>query len=127
MPDLDYADILGIIETRKNTMIQSMVENGYAIPLDEQDKFKRYAEKVRYLTDKQDLSCIPDIQKRSKVYHLDHKYSILQGYLDNIPTHIMADVSNLEILHYLENQSKGINCSISKHDLVDKFNLLKTT
>jgi len=57
----------------------------------------------------------PDNVKRGRnTYHLDHKFSILEGFKNNIPPYILSNYNNLEILSSKENISKDYKCSISK-------------
>jgi hypothetical protein len=55
-------------------------------------------------------------------YHLDHKYSIYQGFLDKIDPKIISSINNLEVLSEYENCSKGISCSITKEELISEYN-----
>lgn len=52
-------------------------------------------------------------------YQLDHKYSVVQGWIDKIPIEIMSSIHNLEMLTITENNKKRINCSISKEELYE--------
>lgn len=67
----------------------------------------------------------PNNLKRGKEkndYQLDHKYSILEGYKNNIPIEIISSYVNLEILPLKENLSKQDRCSITKEMLYEAFN-----
>jgi len=57
-------------------------------------------------------------------YHLDHKYSIYQGFIDNIPAKIIGSICNLEMLLSGKNLSKNKKCSISKDSLIESFEKL---
>jgi hypothetical protein len=57
-------------------------------------------------------------------YHLDHKFSISEGYKFNIPPHIIASKENLEIITEKENCSKQHRCSISYEELIEKTQYL---
>lgn len=50
-------------------------------------------------------------------YHIDHKFSVLEGFKNNIPVYIICHYSNLEMLLERDNLSKDYNCSISMNDL----------
>jgi hypothetical protein len=52
-------------------------------------------------------------------YHLDHKFSIYEGFRRNILPYIIASVNNLEMLKEAENISKGKNCSITEKQLIE--------
>ena len=74
-------------------------------------------EKV-YRHDSDDIN--PDKLPRMD-YNLDHKYSILEGFKNNIPPYIMSDICNLEIIPRYDNLSKGCDCSITKDKLFNMF------
>jgi hypothetical protein len=57
---------------------------------------------------------------RGKDYHLDHKYSIVRGFLDNIEEEIIASPLNLEIKSSKDNLSKQGNCDITLEELLEK-------
>lgn len=50
-------------------------------------------------------------------YHVDHKYSIWEGFNAGIPEHIMNNPVNLEILPARTNSSKGARCSLTLEEL----------
>ena len=79
-----------------------------------QRDFMMYTNKVRSLTEKQPVHLLPNFEKRGKYktdYHLDHKYSISEGFKNNILPGIIADISNLEMLPARDNIKKGAVCS----------------
>lgn len=53
--------------------------------------------------------------------HLDHMFSVLEGFKRNIPPYIMSDVCNLEIIKSEDNLSKGSDCSITEEELMELF------
>ncbi len=92
------------------------------------DDFKMYRKKVEYITSKQDISSLDNIDKRAHVskenaHHLDHKYSIKQGFLDSIPVWIIGDICNLEMIEGKINLSKQAKCSVTKDWLLETFYL----
>ena len=88
------------------------------------EDYKQYLKLVNYYTNK-DLSLLENIHLRGLDYHLDHKYSRKQGFLDNISPEIIGNNINLEIITATMNLVKGSGCSISKEDLISSFNELK--
>ncbi len=56
-------------------------------------------------------------------YHLDHKFSVLEGFNNNIPPFIISNINNLQMLTEHDNISKGNKCSITLEEL---FNIFKT-
>jgi hypothetical protein len=79
-------------------------------------EYIRYRDEVRKLSErtiKQYKDQIKDIEKRSKKFHLDHKYSIFDGFVNNVDPNIIAHFCNLEILPSIINETKNIKSSIS--------------
>lgn len=54
----------------------------------------------------------------TKGYHLDHKYSIFQGFVEGLSAEIISSKGNLQMLSGFENISKGTKCSITKEFLL---------
>ena len=98
-----------------------MEANGYWIPLKMKTEWDQYKYLVWQET-KNNEYLVESIEKRGKyLYHLDHKYSIKQGFIDGILPCIIGSFYNLEMLHWKENISKNVNCSITKEDLFDLY------
>jgi hypothetical protein len=77
---------------------------------------------VYYWTNKNDLSMLENNDKRSRSgYHLDHKYSITEGFSNNIPPKIIGSLGNLEFIPAIDNGIKGTKCSITKETLYELF------
>lgn len=89
----------------------------------DRNTFYQYRSLVRYFTNK-NLKEIKDIEKRSKYFHLDHKFSILEGFKQNISPEIIGNNINLEIILSSKNLSKSSKCSISKEELLTSFEKL---
>jgi hypothetical protein len=58
---------------------------------------------------------------RSKDFHCDHKLSIKEGYKQNVPVEILADICNLEIIDGKQNLAKGSKSSITFQDLLEEI------
>ena len=93
---------------------------GY-ISIDDNKKemWDEYYRLVWYYTNK-NLKYVNNIELRGIEfgYSLDHKYSIKQGFLDEISADIIGSHYNLEIITISENSSKGAKCSITKEELI---------
>ena len=68
---------------------------------------------------------VKDKDKRSKEFHLDHKFSIIEGYKQKVDHKIIGSVYNLEILPEKENCSKKSKCSISLSQLKEDYHAIK--
>jgi len=81
-------------------------------------EFKKYRRKVYYWTSKNDLTQLENHDKRGKVgFHLDHKYSITEGFKNKVPPKVIGSIDNLEFICYTDNLSKGTKCSITLEKL----------
>ena len=89
--------------------------------------FDAYKKRVHRLSRKQPIWTLPNAEKqgnennKTDPYHLDHKYSIYQCYVDNIPEYIASHIVNLEFIPMKDNLSKGIKCSITKDQLLKDY------
>ena len=52
-------------------------------------------------------------------YHLDHKFSIIEGFKNNIKPEIIGSINNLEFIPWEENLLKRAKCSITKEQLIN--------
>ena len=64
------------------------------------------------------LTINPKNLKRGRSFHLDHKYSIYEGFKNGVLPHIIGGVKNLEIISGSENISKGVKCTIKVEELI---------
>lgn len=88
-------------------------------------KYKLYKANVLRITRKQDINTLTNYNKRGNsgeegAYHLDHKYSIIEGFRNDIPYYIIGSIYNLEFIPWMDNITKRTNCSISKEQLLKK-------
>lgn len=90
--------------------------------LDDVDLYYRL---VYSYTNSNDLNMLENFDKRGisgdNVYHLDHKFSIYEGFKQNILPCYIGNINNLEMLLAYENNSKGKNCSITVDELCGGF------
>ena len=73
---------------------------------------------------KNEIKKLENYNKRGHLltdYHLDHKYSKKQGFLDNIPEEAIGHICNLEMILGSKNLSKNKKCSITKEELLEAF------
>jgi hypothetical protein len=105
--------------------LDTRISNGNATPKDLKDDFDIYYEVVGKYTRKNNHN-LPNQDRRGRAgtdgaYHLDHRYSIMQGFLDNVPPFIIGSQQNLEYIPWEENQKKNKNCSIELEELCNLF------
>lgn len=95
------------------------VKRGLELPTDQIPAFVRYRNRVHYLTHitykkfkhKINPKNLPRVTatvgKLRGGYQVDHILSVKYGFLNNIPPEVLADVSNLQMLHWRANIKKG--------------------
>jgi hypothetical protein len=92
-------------------------------------KFEKYRKQVRALTAKTYRNFKSFINPNDLVngkydYHIDHKYSVYEGFKNNVDVKIISSKENLQMLYYLDNLSKGVGCSIQLGELLIKTRYL---
>jgi hypothetical protein len=90
---------------------------------DEIKKIENYKKQVRALTAKnyklyKDFINPDGLKIGKKNYHIDHKYSIHEGFKNGIDYHIISAKENLQAIPYNENLSKQSKCSIDLNQLL---------
>lgn len=112
----------------KSAKVRSTNElNNNWIPLNKKSECELYYRDVWNLTEKNYKRYYtiinPNNLKRSHFknetnpWHLDHKFSVKQGFLENVDYKIIASPANLEIISGKENSIKKDKCSISLEEL----------
>jgi hypothetical protein len=88
------------------------------------DEFKRYKLIVIYLTNKHRTSVASGYKTglagTSDAYHLDHIYSIFEGYKNKVSPFIIGSIFNLRMLNWEDNISKHSKSDIDLLDLLAK-------
>lgn len=96
----------------------------YNVYLENINELKKYRSDVMKITNKQFINILPNYEKRGisgidGVFHLDHKYSIMEGFKNNISPEIIGNIKNLEFIPWKENLKKRTKCSINKEQLLN--------
>lgn len=83
-------------------------------------KRKLYYAKVWILTEQNDLTVLPNHNKRGfKRYHLDHIYPTSEGFKNNIPPEIIANIKNLRFIHHRHNMKKRADVTDEGKDIIN--------
>lgn len=99
-------------------MSDGQVRCGIATPIEDRDKFQEYRNQVGLESARYNLHLLENFDKRGPLeYHLDHKYSVFEGFKNNVPVELIGHICNLEMLRYNENTAKGGKCSITLDEL----------
>jgi hypothetical protein len=101
-------------------------EKGLILHPDLRNEFYRYKSIVLYVTEKF-RKYITEGYKTGVAgtfgaYHIDHAYSIMNGYKNNISPLVIGNISNLQMLPWKENLSKHGKSSITLDELLSKTN-----
>jgi len=88
-------------------------------------EYLKYKRSVWKVTNSQPLEYIPDYDKRSSDLHLDHKFSIAEGFRQGLPPEVIGNIANLQMLSSRENIAKSDACSISKEALLLQIERMK--
>lgn len=65
----------------------------------------------------------PDNLPRSRFeYHVDHIYSVEEGFKNNVPAEIIGHYTNLRMMWHLDNCRKNTKCHITLEQLMEKYN-----
>lgn len=121
--DIQWASL----KNRQN-MCRYCYYDSIRISFDEIELFETYSKSVRSLTrfsfNKNKNIIDPDGLKEldSKNYHIDHIYSISDGFLNDIDPKIIASYHNLRIITKIENLQKGRKSGMELSELLEKIN-----
>lgn len=93
---------------------------------EELEEFKNYRKRIIYLSNKNFCRFYyvinPKEYKRGrKDYHLDHIYSVKDGFDNNIPVEVISCPINLQMIYYKDNHTKSKRSDMSKEELYDKY------
>lgn len=107
---------------------EKMIKDGHWLSDELLSEFKKYHRLVWLYTRKTvKIDNIEGIEMRGEKWHLDHKFSIKQGFINNIPAEIIGSPINLEIIPSVQNLKKRDKCSISMKALLKEYYLYMET
>lgn len=117
----------GVLKRVKETNICS----GRWICDSKRTDFNLYSELCRKHTRKQNLNELENFQLRGAVerggYHLDHIFSIAEGFKNNVAPWIIGSLINLRMIPALQNISKNSKSDMSIEDLLYKYSQTETS
>lgn len=91
------------------------------------DSFDSYKRKVWAETRKQPIEKLENFDKRARAgYHLDHIYSIKQGFINSVDSAIIGNICNLRMIKSEENISKHDRCDITLEMLLEEYKKKET-
>jgi hypothetical protein len=112
-------------------LIERHYSSGRFTRPEDKDDFQYYRHKVYKCMKKFDeqIKKLPNYDLRGQTnkpgaYHLDHKFSIYEGFKNNIPPYIIGNIANLEMIPAKSNISKSSACSIDLETLINNLCVL---
>jgi hypothetical protein len=86
-------------------------------------EIENYKKQVRALTAKnyklfRNIINPDNLKIGKKDYHLDHKYSIYEGFKNQVDYRVISSKENLQIIPFRDNLSKQAKCDISLDELL---------
>ncbi len=84
--------------------------------------WQAYSKVVRSITNQQPLDTLENYDKRGKAglegaYHIDHKFSVIEGFKQGVDPSIIGHISNLHMIPWEVNAVKKGECWITLHEL----------
>jgi len=114
-------------ERRRKTVVENGTYKGknnpnwkFGLSDIEWSNWKDYEYKARTFTNR----IISELElniKRKDGQHIDHKFSIYEGFKYNVPLYIISHQCNLQIIDSHENLKKNIKCSITIDELYKSY------
>lgn len=112
-------------EKSRQKQLDTFRRNGKIIPETEKSEFAKYRQDVDHYTEKswrthRDIINIEQLN-RGKEYHLDHIFSVYEGFVYDIDPEVIGHWTNLRIIPAKDNISKGANSHKTKEQLFEDF------
>lgn len=99
---------------------------GYWLRASDRGCYELYSMQVRNLTKIQDIQSLENYNLRGPVhkngYHLDHIYSISDGFKNKVPVEVIAHINNLRFIPALDNITKNKKSDITLDYLMRSIN-----
>lgn len=89
------------------------------------DVYYKYELEVLRITRQQPINLLSNYENRGNsgvegAYHLDRKYSVIEGFKNNVEPKLIGNIKNLEFIPWKDNLKKRANCSITLEELINK-------
>jgi len=92
--------------------------------IDDLPEFHDYRRKVDRITRLQPIENLENYDKWGD-YHLDHKFSVAEGFRQGVSPEVIGDITNLEFIPAVDNMRKQARCSIDKDTLLLEYTARK--
>ena len=116
-------------EKRIKSVMKTKIERGLVIPDEFLSDYQLYRKKVKRLTEKTykghkskiNPNNLERVTNGKNGYQLDHKYSILEGFLNDVNPEIISHHCNLQMLEWKKNRTKSKRCDIELQELIKEI------
>lgn len=121
-----------VIKDIKEKSYITKVAKSLCTTKEDKSDFQNYRRKIDVVTRnsyKEHITVInPDNLIRSKTgFHLDHMFSVFDGFIQSVPIYIIAHPANLTMLNASENTSKNLKSSITLEELLKRIDIYDTS
>lgn len=124
-----FVNGVSLLEIRTEKARKTRIAKGHIIDRDNPNQVnaqRKYRMEVGRLTNKQHLHLLENIEKRGHIknggWHLDHRFSVNEGFLKGVPAEIIANICNLKMIPGHENVAKQEKSSITLEQLMTEYN-----
>lgn len=104
---------------------ETKASKGMILPPEVRNEFYRYKLIVTYLTERlrKNISngYVTGLAGQDGAYHIDHVYSIMQGYINKVSPFVIGNIKNLKMIPWEENLEKHSSSNIKLEELLDKI------
>lgn len=113
-------------DTWRENWYNSMIENGKFQNPAHLKQYKKFKRKVYRHTRKNLERCGDYVGYYPSIYKcegrvIDHKYSVKEGFINQVPISVLSHVCNVELISVSENAKKGAICSITMEELIERI------
>lgn len=116
-------------EMRVNKGIKTKIERGWIIPDEFLSDYQIYRKKVKRLTETTyktykkiiNPNNLERVTNGKNGFQLDHKYSIIEGFLNNVEPEIISHYRNLQMIEWYCNRTKSKRCDIDLEQLKNEI------
>jgi Zn ribbon nucleic-acid-binding protein len=112
----------GCAKCGPSTMVSTKIANGTIRDPKDIPEYEKYRREVWSISNQQFIehyyTINPNNIRRGRKYHLDHKYSIQQGWLNKVPPEVIGGWKNLQIIPAKSNQVKSNKCSVTLESIL---------
>lgn len=107
--------------------IETRISNGTMVPPELRAELQEYRRHVKNVTKRQNIDELENSEKRGTIghkedpYHIDHVFSVYDGFMLGIEPEVIGNISNLRFLPALENIKKRNQSDKTLEELFEDY------